>query len=236
MNPVKNYKLDTGIKRWLASVVFGVLNIIALVAFVFILRAGLEPLTGHAATGIYKALNFRGTLQNTDGSAVADGSYDMYFAIYDASSGGNCLYVATGTCSSATAKSVGVTSGVFTSMVGDTDNGDNAITLDFNDDEYWLGVKVGTDDELTPRVRIGAAGYAFNADLLDGLNTSSNGGTGQFIPATNVFGNLNITGEPRGTLISDSAFYINPASATSTYSLLGLGVGGVEKFKVDASG
>ncbi|PIR66313.1 MAG: hypothetical protein COU51_04575, partial [Parcubacteria group bacterium CG10_big_fil_rev_8_21_14_0_10_36_14] len=236
MSVVKNHKLNGGMKGWIASVVFGALNILALIAFISVLKIGLEPLTGQAATGIYKALNFRGTLQDDMGVIASNGTYSMYFTLYDSATGGNCLYVASGTCSTPLAKLITVTSGSFTTLIGDTDNGDNSITLDFNSDQYWLGVKVGADSELAPRVRIGSAGYAFNADLLDGLNTSSNGGTGRFVPVTNNFGNLNLTGESRGTGVASSTIFINPSSATSTNSLLGVAVGGVEKFKVDASG
>jgi len=88
-------------------------------------------------------LNFRGTLKNSDGTAVTDGSYSMKFSIYDASTSGNCLYTVRGSCGTPTAKTVTVTSGVFSSLIGDTDNLDNAITLDFNSDTYWLGVTVG---------------------------------------------------------------------------------------------
>jgi len=225
-----------GMKRWIASVVFAVLNVAALVMFVWIVKTGFEPLAGHAATGIYKALNFRGTLKNSDGTSVTNGSYDFYFSIYNASATGTCLYAARGTCGTPTAKAIDVTSGVFSTLIGDTDNGDNAITLDFNSNTYWLGVKVGTDAELTPRVRIGAAGYAFNADLLDGLDTSSNGGMISFVPVTNDFGSLMLTGQPQTSFVSSSTLYINPTSATSTYPLLGLAVGDVERFRVDALG
>ena len=236
MTERKTHNLNDNSKRWIASVIFAVLNIAALAAFVWIIKTGFEPLAGHAATGIYKALNFRGTLKNSDSTAVTDGAYDFYFSIYDASATGTCLYATRGTCGTPTAKSITVTSGVFSTLIGDTDNSDNAITIDFNSTTYWLGIKVGTDAELTPRVRIGAAGYAFNADLLDGLNTSSNGGTGSYIPATNSFGGLTLTGVPQTNFVSSSTFYVNPASASAGYGLLGLAVGGVEKFRVDASG
>ncbi|MFA5133314.1 MAG: hypothetical protein WC459_00680, partial [Patescibacteria group bacterium] len=228
--------LRKNLKSWIGSALFGVLNIAALLLFVWVLKAGFAPLTGQAATGTYKALNFRGTLQNSDGTAVTNGPYELKFTIYDAAAGGTCLYTAHGSCAVPIAKSVTVTNGVFTTMIGDTDNGDNAVTIDFNSTSYWLGVTVGEDAELTPRVRIGSAGYAFNADLLDGLHVSTNGGRNSYVPGTDVFGNLNLTGESRGTYAANSTLYINPASATSTYSLLGLAVGGVEKFKIDASG
>ncbi|MBU4421945.1 hypothetical protein KKB41_03245, partial [Patescibacteria group bacterium] len=236
MNLAENYNSNSRTRTWLASVVFGALNILALIAFIGILKIGLEPLIGHAATGTYKALNFRGTLQDDEGATATNGSYSMYFALYDSATGGTCLYVASGTCSTPLAKSITVTSGGFTTLIGDTDNGDNPITLDFNSDEYWLGVKVGADSELAPRLRIGSAGYAINSDLLDGLNTSSNGGTNSYVLVTNSFGNLNLTGDPRGTSVASSTFYINPANATSTHSVFGIGVGGEEKFKVDAGG
>jgi hypothetical protein len=232
----QNNNLNGGVKRWMSSIVFGALNIVAIIVFVLILKEGMQPLIGNAAPGIYKALNFRGTLRNADNTLVADGSYSLKFVIYDAASGGTCLYSNLGTCGTPTGKTITITNGGFSTLIGDTDNGDNALTLDFASDTYWLGITVGTDAELTPRVRIGAAGYAFNADLLDGLNTSSNGGAGSYVPVTNSTGNLTMTGAPQSAAVSGGVLYLNPASATAGYSLLGVAVGGSERFKVDASG
>lgn len=46
----------------------------------------------------------------------------------------------------------------------------NQIDVDFTRDEYYIGVTVGTDGEMTPRQRIGSAPSAFNADTVDGTN------------------------------------------------------------------
>ena len=73
-------------------------------------------------------------------------------------------------------------------MLGDAVAGDNALDLDFNS-SYWLGVTVGSDAEMTPRKPLGAAPYAFNADMLDGLD-SAESGTDAHIVKTDSSGNL----------------------------------------------
>jgi len=51
------------------------------------------------------------------------------------------------------------------------------------------------------------------------------------LAATNTF-----TAAPTGSGVGNGVMFINPASATTNYTLLGLGVGGAEKFRVDAEG
>lgn len=149
-----------------------------------------------AAPGIYKVLNYQGKLEDSGGVTVADGAYSIKFTIYDAAAAGNVLWTAreSDACGAAfnpSAKSVTATLGVFSTQLGES--GDCPLNLDFNSDSYYLGVTVGADSEMTPRKRIGAAGYAFNADLLDGLNTSLVGGASSFVPATDASGNLVLT-------------------------------------------
>ncbi len=121
----------------------------------------------HGAEGINKQLPFYGTLNDSEGEALT-GTYDMLFTIYDAPTGGSALW--TGTYTSANGNAVSVEDGEFSVMLGSGTG--NILTLDFNDDTYYLGVTIGTDPEMTPRERLGAAGYAFNADMLDGLHAS----------------------------------------------------------------
>ncbi len=51
-----------------------------------------------------------------------------------------------------------------------------------------------------------------------------------------VTGAATFTKVPTGTGVAQGSLYINPASATANYTLLGLAVNGSEKFKVDAEG
>ena len=57
---------------------------------------------------------------------MADGSLSVQFTIYDASATGTCRYTTRGTCGTPTAKTVTVTNGVFSTLLGDTASGDNA--------------------------------------------------------------------------------------------------------------
>ncbi len=139
-----------------------------------------------AATGINKQLNYQAKLLDSGGTAVSDGTYSVKFTIYDASSGGNVLWTAResdacGTVFNPSAKSVTTSSGIFSTLLGES--GDCALNLDFNSDSYYLGVTVGSDSEMTPRKRLGAAGYAFNADMLDGFSTSAVGGASACLPS-----------------------------------------------------
>ena len=149
-----------------------------------------------AAPGIYKVLNYQGKLEDSGGVTVADGAYNIKFTIYDAAAAGNVLWSAreSDACGAAfnpAVKSVTTSLGVFSTQLGES--GDCPLNLDFNSDSYYLGITIGADSEMTPRKRIGAAGYAFNADLLDGLNTSLVGGASSFVPATDSSGNLVLT-------------------------------------------
>ncbi|MCL5795010.1 MAG: hypothetical protein M1338_01500 [Patescibacteria group bacterium] len=125
-----------------------------------------------ASAGIAKMLNYQGKLTNLSNIPQPDGSYNFTISIYDAESGGSCLWTWKGTCGAKQAVSVGVSNGIFSVMLGDTATyaGTNALSLDFNTDTYYLGVDVGGDGEMVPRKRIGAVGYAYNADTVDGKN------------------------------------------------------------------
>jgi hypothetical protein len=94
-----------------------------------------------------------------------DGVYPMTFTLYDANAGGSVLWTE--------AKSVVVSGGLFSTFLGELTPLNLAI---FNGQILYLGVKVGTDPEATPRQRLSYAPYALyagNADTLDGLDSSA---------------------------------------------------------------
>jgi hypothetical protein len=150
----------------------------------------------NAGQTIPKLLNYQARVTDSAGTAVADGALNVKISVYDAASGGTCLYTIRGTCGTPTSKSVTVTSGVFSTVIGDTVAGDNVIpdTL-FDNAGVYLGITVGSDpDEMVPRKRLTSGPYAFNADRLDNLDSSNAGGTGAYIPATDATGGLLLTG------------------------------------------
>lgn len=113
-----------------------------------------------AATGINHQINFQGKLTNPDGTNVTDGNYSIVFSIYSVASGGSAIWTETQT--------VAVSNGIFQVNLGSV----TALpgSIDFNTDNIYLGVKVGSDAEMTPRVQFTAVPQAFNAEKLGGLD------------------------------------------------------------------
>jgi hypothetical protein len=170
--------------------------------------------TPQANATITKELNYQGRLTNLSDINVPDTSYSIVFRIYDSASGGNCLWSARGTCGSPTARSVSTSGGIFSIALGDTVAGDNAISLDFNS-TYYLSVKIGADSEMSPRKKISASGYAFNSDLLDGLNSATYGADAHVL-ATDASGNLTVSGNVGiGTTTPGATLAIESSTALS---------------------
>lgn len=152
------------------------LLVIGAFAAVFIVPARTQA-------AINPQINFQGKLTNpSDGTNVADGTYSIVFSIYSVPSGG----VATWT---ETQGSVSVSAGIFRVALGSV----TALpgSVDFNTTPLYLGIKVGADLEMTPRVQFTASPYAFNSDKLGGLSSS---GYVQLSPSGQQTGNINVSG------------------------------------------
>ncbi|MBU1729541.1 MAG: hypothetical protein KKH64_06240, partial [Candidatus Margulisbacteria bacterium] len=131
----------------------GFLVLVLLVSFMLIMG-------GVIYGAIPKLLSYQGKLTDSSGSP-ASGTKTMVFKIYTSATGGTALWTET--------QSVDVaTDGIYNVTLGST----TAINLDFTDN-YYLGVTVGTDSEMTPRKQITSAPYAFNADTVDGQDSSA---------------------------------------------------------------
>ncbi|MFC1638695.1 hypothetical protein ACFL26_00285, partial [Patescibacteria group bacterium] len=192
-----------------------------------------------------RILNYQMRLANSGGQLVADGTYDIKVTLYDAATSGSALYsICTGNGQpdgSPTAAQVSFTSGVASILVGGTQSCVSGsvptVPADlFNENEVWLGVTVETDSEMTPRKRIVAAGYAMNSDRLDDLDSSEFGGTSAFVPVTDQYGNLTLTGTPQGSGVTQGSLTVNPGTATANQMLFGVGLGGSARFTVDEDG
>lgn len=170
-----------------------------------------------AFASVNKQINYQGKLTRpSDGQPVADGSYNVIFRIYDAASGGNCLWSARGDCGSPTAKSVTTSGGVFTTILGEA--GDSAMDLDFTSGSYYLGVQIGVDAEMTPRRVLTSVPQAINANSVNGD------------------GFINLSGTALGSGICQGLLCLNPASSNATDTLLGIQNGSNPLFKVEADG
>jgi hypothetical protein len=146
----------------------------------------------YAASTVPKIINYQARVTDSSGVPVPNGSLSIKVSIYDSASGGTCLYAVRGSCGTPTAKTVTATNGVFSTLIGEA--GDNTIPdALFDASALYLGITIGSDAEMTPRKRIGASGYALNADRLDNLDASNAGGSGAYVPVTDSSGNLVLT-------------------------------------------
>ncbi|PIR47769.1 hypothetical protein COV06_02125 [Candidatus Uhrbacteria bacterium CG10_big_fil_rev_8_21_14_0_10_50_16] len=237
------HTIQTAFRRVAFTVLLGVFALLCL---------SLSVYTTHAALDVPQILTYQGRLTDDSRITVDDATITMKFAIYDASSGGNCLWSAgdndansaTIDCTSNTPDlgiSVPVVDGMFTVLLGDTTASMNALpdTLFDNNSTLYLGVTISTDSEMTPLRRIGSAAFAIqagNADLLDNLNTVNSGCTTACVPVTTSAGNLVLTGDPQSTLVSGGTLYINPATAGAGEALFGIADNGTTRFLVDTEG
>jgi hypothetical protein len=181
--------------------------------------------TAPAQAAINPMISFQGKLTNTDGTNVADNTYSVRFRIYTDPSAD------TGACANTckweeTQGSVSVSGGLFHVNLGSG----TALpgSVDFNGNALYLGIKVGGDPEMTPRVRLTAAPYAFNSDTLDGVDSAAFGqltstqawsGTNTFQPTANITG-LIVKQTSNGAPSAD-IFNVQTANSTNVIQVTG---------------
>lgn len=154
--------MSTGIRGKLACG-FGLLLFVA-VFFLF------NPPQTHAA--INSQINFQGKLTNTDGTNVTDGTYSIRFRIYNDPTLDAANACAANSCQwEETQASVSVSSGIFQVNLGSSTSLPGSV--DFNSSPLYLGVKVGADPEMSPRILFTASPYSFNSSMLGGLSATN---------------------------------------------------------------
>ncbi|KKT54493.1 MAG: hypothetical protein UW47_C0005G0041 [Candidatus Woesebacteria bacterium GW2011_GWA1_44_23] len=110
-------------------------------------------------------LSFQGRLTNQFGNPITAVT-SVTFKLYDDPSAGTTLW--TGTCNVSPD-----TDGVFSSLLG-SDCGTQLTSNVFSENAaVWLGVKVESDLEATPRVQIATVAYATNSETLQGFPASA---------------------------------------------------------------
>ncbi|MDP3880992.1 MAG: hypothetical protein Q8Q32_02330, partial [bacterium] len=157
-------------------------------------------------------MNYQGLLTDSSGDRLgvsgSGTSYYFKFSIYDAATGGTKKWPS----GSPQETEATVRDGIFSVNIGE----DTAETLDLDfqtDTSLYLQVEVsetsgGSFEELTPRQRIVAAGYAINADTVDGYHATTTGASGT-IPILGTSGSLSLDG---GLTLSSSS----PATTTNS--------------------
>jgi len=155
--------------RWLLPTPGNALFTLLVVgALLWAASAGALPLRAPAAAGTSTGtIAYQGRLADANGSPLT-GTYNMIFRLYDAASGGTPLWTEQWTGSN----SVRVSDGLFNVMLGSLTPIPTSLVTDHA--SLFLGITVGTDDEMTPRVQLGSVPFAVQAlTVPDGSVTTA---------------------------------------------------------------
>jgi hypothetical protein len=117
---------------------------------ILLIAAALVCAAGTAVADPPKTMSYQGVLNDDTGNPVPDGTYDLFFILWDAPAGGTALW--------SESHSVAVEGGIFDVILGSV----TPIYPPF-DEPYWLGISVEGEPELAPRVELTAAPYAFRS-------------------------------------------------------------------------
>ena len=207
----------------------------AFIAFVLLCNIVLLSAFSHTATALTTVptkMNFQGRLTDSAGNIKPNGSYNMTFRAYTASSGGSAVW--TETRSVFAGNSVQVTNGLFSVKIGD---GGTPIPASlFATGSLYLEVEMPTPatatcagsgcatysglDIMSPRSEMATSAYSFNSELLDGLDSSAF----TQLTASNTF-----TGDNLFKTTSATAVRIQDASSvdlfTADTSTMRIGIG-----------
>ncbi len=162
-------------------------RLVAVVACVCIALLAFSD-TAFAAAGVPRIMNYQGRLMNSSGSLLGGSGTDycVKFSLYDDAviGGPDTKLWPAGSPSTTT---VNVKNGIFNAGVGDTNAGGDTLDFNFEDnDAVYLNVevaaKVGSTcaygdgaevfENLSPRQRVTASGYAINSATLGGRTGS----------------------------------------------------------------
>jgi len=137
---------------------------ILIIAIGFLLILAVLPVTAYAT--VPGTINYQGYLADSNGDAIdTDGTpLSITFSLYTVSTGGTAFWSET--------LSVEVFGGVYNVILGKTDS---LLNEDLTPPCY-LGVKVGSDPEMTPRQELTSTAYSISADdadTLDGLDSTA---------------------------------------------------------------
>ena len=106
-------------------------------------------------------LSYQALLTDSEGNPVATGNHVMTFHLYTAPTAADPVW--------SESQSVAVSNGVLNVILGSIE----PFNFDF-DRPYWLGITIGSNPELTPRIELTSLPYALNArSVVDGAIGSS---------------------------------------------------------------
>jgi len=142
--------------RWLArQMVPNIGTLLMVVVLLLTIPSLAAPLLAPSATST-STISYQGRLADSGGNPLT-GKYNLEFRIYDVPTGGTPLWTEMWTGANA----VDVSDGLFNVMLGSIDNTLASAIEGY--DELYLGITVGTDSEMEPRVQLGSVPFSMQA-------------------------------------------------------------------------
>ncbi len=126
-----------------------------------------------AEVKIPQTMSYQGIIKDSSGTLVDDGTYGVTFKLYDAITGGNNVW--------SEQHSVSIRNGIMSVVLGSV----SPLNITF-DRQYWLGIAIGENAEMTPRLQLTATPYSLTA-----LSISDSTITTAKIPARQVVKSIN---------------------------------------------
>ncbi len=162
-------------------------------------------------------LHYQARLMNKSGNIVSNGYYTVSFSLYTQSSGGSSFWSETHT--------LYATRGYVDAQLGSI----TPLNTDFSGSDYYLGVRIGSDSEMTPRKQLGSAPWSLNASNSQALQGATPGTGSNNILKLNSLGEIDIAAgiKSAGTLEASNGLNITGGSVSLpansiTYSSLNL--------------
>lgn len=160
-------------------------------------------------------MNYQARLTDTGGTPL-NGTHDLRFRIYDAASGGSALW-------SEVHSGVTITNGYVNLLLG----GIAAFPAGlFTDPDLYLGVRVDTDPEMSPRSRLVSVPYAFQAERAQGLVGSPgecfaapNPPLSESFPGVGITDTLTVSGGPASITNVTCTIDLNPGGEILSLTL-----------------
>ena len=197
-----------------------------LLAAIFAALAVTAPI---ARADVPRTIAFQGTLKDAAGKPITS-SRSVTFTLYDAATVGNSVWTETKAI-------IPDATGLFATSLGSV----TPLTSVTFDKSYWVGVKMGTDSEMVPRLPLQSVPYAL---ALPNVVVAANGNMGVGVPFPTaklslpfqgMGGNTLLCGDPADLGGNDFELAV-AIPANGTHWPFGVTKAGTPVFTVDAQG
>ena len=126
-----------------------------------------KPTFAQSSPNSIRLISISASLFNSDNQIVTNGTYEVRFALYAANRTTADAYPSNSDPKLwEETQTVEVKNGIFRSSLGGTTPFSQAINFDSGD--YYIGIRIAGDSEMTPRKKLGSVPRALNTQFLQG--------------------------------------------------------------------